>query len=49
VNDAENHAGNGLEIAPNIPRCDDIYEALVNAHSGLSNEDSTNPMKTAQS
>jgi len=29
-----------LNTAPNIPRCDDVYEALVNAHSGLPGEDS---------
>ena len=34
------HVGKGLNTAPNIARGDDVYEALVNAHSGLSDEDS---------
>lgn len=29
-----------LNTAPNIIRGDDVYEALVNAHSGLSDKDS---------
>jgi len=40
VKDSGNYGGNSLNTASNIPCCDDIYEALVNAHSGLSDEDS---------
>ncbi len=29
-----------LNIKPNISGCDDVYEALINAHSGLSPQDS---------
>lgn len=40
MNNSGNHGGNNLNTAPNISNCDDVYEALVNAHSGLSDEDS---------
>ncbi len=40
MNNSGNHGGNRLSTAPNISNCDDVYEALVNAHSGLSDEDS---------
>lgn len=36
----ENHADNRLNTAANIARGDDVYEALVDAHSGLPDEDS---------
>lgn len=40
MKDGEDHADNRLNTAPNIPHYDDVYEALVNAHSGLPDEDS---------
>lgn len=34
------HISKNLNTAPNIVCGDDVYEALVNAHSNLSDEDS---------
>ncbi len=40
MNTASANTGGKLNTAPNIANCDDVYEALIETHSGLSAQES---------